>query len=390
MNMDILREIDSIKDESISIRRYLHKNPELSGKEYKTTEYIIEEIEKLGLEYVRPAETGVIAILHGRKSGRVIGLRADIDALPIVEETGLPFASVNEGVMHACGHDAHTASLITAMKLLNRHRDELCGTVKFIFQPSEEYLPSGAESMIKMGDLDDCQAIIGLHVKNDIPAGKISIQAGPRMAASAGIDIRVIGRTGHGGAPYTAVDATVAASAVLMNLQTIASRELSLDDMAIVSIGTFNSGTARNILSGEAVLTGTCRYYSENAIRHVEEAVKRIAEKTAESYRAEAIISVVPSGCEAVINDPELSSFSYRAAAELFGENSMIAYPASGLNEDFSKYGRICPIMYAFVGSANDTEFEPYPLHSPKFRLDEKALRCAAGLYVKTAVEFLK
>ena len=215
-------------------------------------------------------------------------------------------------------------------------------------------------------------------------------QPGPRMAASAGIDITIKGLAGHGGNPSTAVDATVAAAAVLMGLQTIVSRELSLDNMAVVSIGTFNSGTARNVISGNAVLSGTCRYYSEEAVEHVIKAVERIARNTAAAFRAEAEVSVVPSGCKAVINDVALSAMAEKSVAELFGIGALAMYPISGLNEDFSKYQSICPLLYALVGAANNDRFEPYPLHSPKFMLDERCLDYAAGLFVKLAMDFLK
>ena len=175
-----------------------------------------------------------------------------------------------------------------------------------------------------------------------------------------------------------------------MGLQTIVSRELSLDNMAVVSIGTFNSGTARNVISGNAVLSGTCRYYSEEAVEHVIKAVERIARNTAAAFRAEAEVSVVPSGCKAVINDVALSAMAEKSVAELFGIGALAMYPISGLNEDFSKYQSICPLLYALVGAANNDRFEPYPLHSPKFMLDERCLDYAAGLFVKLAMDFLK
>lgn len=387
--IDIRKELADLRDETIQFRRYMHQHPELSGKEYETTERILREIKSLGLEYLRPAPTGVIAVLHGVKEGPVIGLRADMDALPVIEETGLPYASVCPGVMHACGHDAHTASLMAAMKILCNNRDQLRGTVKFIFQPSEEYLPSGAESMMQNGDLDDCEAIFGIHVKSDLPVGKISVQSGPRMAGSAGIRIRVRGKSGHAGMPADAVDATVAGAAILMNLQTIVSRELSLDNMAVVSIGSFHSGNTQNILSGEAIMEGTCRYYSEAAISHVIEAVERISCNTAEAYRAEAEVSVIPSGCGPVINDSRLSVLSENAVKRIFGPDTVAEYPISGLNEDFSKYASICPIMYILIGAQNDDLFEPYPLHSPRLQLDERCMEYAAGTFIELAIEYL-
>ncbi len=387
--MDIFKQTALFKEETIALRRHMHQNPELSGKEFATTELIIKELEKLGIEYIRPAETGVIAIIKGRDNGRVLGLRADIDALPVEEETGLEFSSVNHGVMHACGHDAHTASLMETVKILNLHKDELNGTVKFIFQPSEEFLPSGAEKMVDSGELNDCSAIVGIHVKSDMPVGKISVEPGPRMAASAGVDIKVKGKSGHAGIPSDSVDATVAAAAIVMNLQTVVSRELSLDNMAVLSIGTLNSGTARNVISGEAVLEGTCRYYSDEAIEHVIKAVERIAKCTAGSFRAEAEVSVVPSGCKAVINDSKLAAEGAKTAEKIFGKEALCHYPISGLNEDFSKYSTICPLLYVLIGAQNDSKFEPYPLHSSKLQIDEDCMDYAAAFMAQFALDYL-
>ena len=386
--MDILKETALFKEETVALRRHLHKNPELSGKEFATTELIVKELEKMGIDYIRPTDTGVIAVIKGKENGKVLGLRADMDALPVEEETGLEYASLTKGVMHACGHDSHTASLMAALKILNLHKDELKGTVKFIFQPSEEFLPSGAEKMVKSGALDDCSAVVGIHVKSDMPVGKISVEPGPRMAASAGVDIKIKGKTGHGGTPSTAIDATVAASAVVMNLQTIISRELSLDNMAVLSIGTLNSGAARNVISGEAVLQGTCRYYSNEAIEHLIEAVKRVAQCTASSFRAEAEVSVVPSGCEAVINDAELAAMGAKTAEKAFGKSVLCHYPISGLNEDFSKYNAVCPILYVLIGAQNDEKFQSYPLHSSKFQIDEDCMDYAAGFLAQFAIDY--
>ncbi len=373
---------------TIATRRRFHQYPELSHQEIQTTAYIKEQLEVMGIPYVCPAPTGVIAVIQGAKPGKTMGLRADIDALPIQELNEGPYSSRNPGIMHACGHDAHGAALLTAAKILQELRQQFAGTVKLIFQPAEEHLPSGALAMTAKGHLDDCAAFFGLHVKSDLPVGRITLEEGPRMAASAGIAIRITGKGGHGGQPHQTVDAALTAAAALMNLQTLVSRELDPQKTVVVTIGSFHAGTAKNIIAQEAFLEGTCRFFDPALEEDLRRGITRILSCTAEAYRAKAEVEVSP-GCPAVINDPKLSALGRLAVLALWPEDKLILYPPSAGNEDFSYYARIAPALYVGIGSGNPDKGSDYPHHHPRFDIDEDMLEDAAALYAQYALAFL-
>jgi len=280
------------------------------------------------------------------------------------------------------------AALLTAARILNKMKHSLKGTVKLIFQPSEEYLPSGARAMMEKGDLDDVSAVFGIHVKEDIPTGKVSLEPGPRMAASAGIHIHVKGKGGHGGNPYETVDATVVAASILLNLQTIVSRELNIENSAVISIGTLISGNAKNIISSDAFMEGTCRFYDSKLATILRNSITRIAENTALAYRATAEVDIQP-GCPAVINDEKLSECAGKIVKNFWGADAIVKYPKSGLNEDFSYYAEKAPILYVLVGSMNERKIKPYPQHNSRFNIDEDCLKYATELYVKFAFDYL-
>ena len=370
---------------AVEARRWFHAHPELSNKEFETTRYIIAELEKAGIPYITPAPTGVIAVIEGKEKGKVLGIRADIDALPLQEENDVPYRSQNDGAMHACGHDAHAAGLLATAKALWAVRDSFRGTVKCVFQPAEEYFPSGALAMMSKGDLDDCDAVIGIHVFSHIPAGKICVQPGGLMAASASVNIRVKGKGGHGGMPSESVDAIVVASAIIMNLQPMVSRELDYNDPAVVSIGTLEAGTAKNIVAEEAYMTGTLRYFNNDLIGKLEDSIRRIATHTAAAYRAEAEVEIVP-GLPAVVNDKELSRMAEKVAAQLFGADSLVTVDRSGGCDDFAYYESKAPILYASVGARHDPF---YPQHNPRFDIDERCMEQSTAFFVGFAMEFL-
>ena len=386
LNVNILAE--PLRQYMVDIRRRLHMWPECSGKEYETTAMIKRELEKEGIPYSAPADTGCIAAVRGGREGKVIALRADIDALPIQELTDLPYRSRNEGVMHACAHDGHVAALLAAAKILHQQREHWAGTVKLIFQPSEEYLPSGALGMVESGELGDVSAVMGIHIKNDMLTGQCSVEAGPRMAASAGVDIHIKGKGGHGGAPHEAVDAVVVAAAVISNLQSIASRELDKENSAVISIGSLNAGTGKNIVAEDAYLCGTCRFYDPGLLPVLRESISRITRHTAAAFRAEAAVSV-ELGCPAVINDPLLSEIGERTAEMLWGRQAIVRYPKSNLNEDFSHYAKISPVHYALIGAKNGPDGCNAPHHSPNFTFDEASLPLATQYYVQYALTYL-
>ena len=380
---------ESVYGYAVETRRRFHEHPELSNQEHETTHYIISQLEEMGIPYLTPAPTGVIAVIQGAKPGKVLGIRADIDALPIQELNETPYRSQNDGVMHACGHDAHTASLLATAKALNECRDQLAGTVKLIFQPAEEYFPSGALAMMARGDLDDCDAIIGVHVLSHIPVGKICVEAGGKMAASASLNIKVKGHGGHGGMPHQAVDAIVAASAIVMNLQTMASRELDANNPAVITIGTMQAGTAKNIIAEEAYMTGTMRYYDNDLLDTLGTAARRIADNTAKAFRAEAEVEIVP-GLPAVINDTELSKLSTAVAIDLFGADALFSAERTAGCDDFAYYAEKAPSLYAWVGAKNEEKIPYYPHHNPRFDIDERCMEQTIAYFTGFALSYLK
>lgn len=382
--MDIKKEVDMISNYVIRLRKHFHKYPELSLQEFETSKRIKEELKNMEIPFVSATETGVIAMIGSGE--RVIALRSDMDALRIHEKTEVGYKSVNEGVMHACGHDAHMAALLGAALILKRHEKELNCTVKLIFQPAEE-ICRGAKMICDQCYLDDVSEIFGLHVFGDIPIGKFSIQSGPRMAASDIFKITITGLSGHAGKPHQCVDTTVVGAAIVMSLQTIISREFDPNSSAVVSIGHFTSGSQHNIISGEAFIEGTARTFSHEDGRHIEKSVHRIVEATAAAYHAKAHIDYQRSLHPVVMNDEVVTQKALTAAQKIFPESAFLDMPKIFLGEDFSVYQQRIPGTFAFVGAGNESLGRAYPNHHNCFNIDEKAVTNATQLYVAYVME---
>lgn len=376
---------EKYKDYMVEMRRYFHENPEPSTEEYNTSAKIKEELDKMGISYVSAAGTGVIGTIQGGKPGKTVALRADMDALQVKECTGLPFASKKEGLMHACGHDGHIASLLGAAKILNEIKDEIQGTVKLFFQPAEE-TAWGAKKMIEEGALEDVDGVFGIHIWADIELGKISVEAGPRMASTDLFRIKVTGKGGHGSLPHQGVDAVVAGSAIVMNLQSIVSREISPLETAVVSVGQIKSGSRFNVIAPEAFMDGTTRAFSAEVRGKFHGMIDRIAKNTAAAYRAEAVTEyeyLVP----VTINDERCSKIAEEAVRETFGEEALTTFPKITGSEDFSYFSNEREGVLCFVGTGTENY---YPHHHPKFSVDERALPVAASMYAAYAVNYLK
>ncbi len=369
------------------MRREFHMHPETSLHEERTAARVAEELEKMGIPLVRIAGTGVLGTIHGKFPGKTIALRADMDALEITEKTDLPFKSKNDGVMHACGHDSHTAMLLGGAKILNEIKDQLHGTVKLIFQPAEE-VAQGAKRMIAEGAMEGVDEIFGMHVMGDLPAGKIALHTGPLMAAVDMFKLTIKGKGGHGSMPNYGVDAVVAASAVVMNLQTIASRESSPMEPVVVSVGKFVSGTRFNILADEAVLEGTVRCFSHQVRRQIPEAMERIAKSTAASYRAEAELEYTLLTAPLINVESSVVRARKSVAAILSEDAAVDVVPTTG-GEDFSEYMTNVPGVFAFVGICNEEKDTCYSIHHPKFTVDEDMLKIGAALHAQYAWDFL-
>lgn len=385
MGMDIRKETELIANYVIRMRKHFHMYPEVSMEEYETAARIKEELTALEIPFITVGETGVIGFIG--KGEKVVALRADMDAIRVQEKNEVPYCSKIDGVMHACGHDAHTAALLGAASILKKYEKELHCIIKLIFQPGEENC-RGAKMICDSGQLDDVSAIFGLHVFGDIPCGQISIEEGPRMAASDNFKITLTGRSGHAGKPQQCVDATVAGAALVMNLQSVISREFNPVDSAVITIGKFCSGTTHNVISGEALLSGTARHYSLEVQKHLETSIRRISLATATAYGATSQVDYQRSLHPAVINDPVMTKLAYEAADRIFEKGTLVSIPKMMLGEDFSTYQQRIPGVFAFVGAGNAALGRAYPNHHEHFNIDEKAVLNAVMLHVAFVMEY--
>lgn len=387
ISQKIQHVIKASEDELIAMRRELHANPELPWEEFETTKRIARELDKLGISYRLTEPTGIIAEIQGGQAGKTVALRADIDALPVQELNDIPYKSKVEGKMHACGHDTHTSMLLTAAKALNSVKDELQGNVRLIFQPAEE-LAEGAASMVKQGAMDGVDNVFGMHIWSVLPSGKISCEAGPRMAAADIVKIHFKGKGGHGSLPNQCVDAAVVASSFVMNVQAAVARETHPLDAAVVSIGKMDVGTRFNVIAENATLEGTVRTFTLENRDRIRAAVTRFAEHTAAMYGATVEIDyrhVTPP----VLNEVESSALATAIVKEAFGEDAIIFdRPTTGA-EDFSYYMEKAPGCFAFVGSANPETDSEWAHHHGRFNVDEATLKQGAELYAQYAYNYL-
>lgn len=375
-------------DYQIEMRRHFHENPEVSGKEYETSKTVKAELDKIGVPWVACGlETGVLATIKGDKPGKTILLRGDMDALTVNEQTGLPYASKNEGVMHACGHDCHISMMLTAARILNDMKAELCGTVKLAFQPAEE-IAQGAKSMIEQGAMEGVDGCFGIHVWSDVPSGKVSVEAGSRMAAAGRFVIDVTGKGGHGAAPHQCVDAVVVSAAIVNNLQTIVSREIAPSDPAVVTVGTVKAGTRWNVVAETGRLEGTTRCFSNEVFDAFPERLDRIAKDTAKAFCAEAELSDYEILVPPTINDAHMSAIAEAAARKVMSEDAPIVSPATTGGEDFAYYMKEAPGAIALLGVGNEACGAVWPQHSGNYCVDESALIKGAMLYAQVAMDF--
>ena len=385
--MDVKELVKDVKEYVIDLRREFHMNPEPSWEEIRTSKRVMEELDKMGILHISVAGTGVVAVIKGSQEGKTVALRADMDALRINESNDVPYRSKNPGVMHACGHDGHTAMLLGAAKILNDHKDEIKGTIKLFFQPAEE-TALGAGKLIVEGIMEGVDGIFGIHLWAGLPVGKVSVEAGPRMASADIFKIRVKGSGGHGSMPHQAVDAIVTASAMVMELQSIVSREISPLETAVVSVGIFKSGTGFNIIASEAYLEGTTRSFDPSIRESLPNRIERIAKNTASSHRAEAELEYI-TGTPPVINDESCAAIAQESMRKLFGDESIIEMEKVMGAEDFAMYLEMVPGMMAFVGAQNQEIGACYPHHNERFNIDEESLEIGTALYTQYALDFL-
>jgi len=376
-----------LKSWVIELRRDFHRFPETGFNEVRTSARVEEILRSLDIEVRRPVGTAVVGILRGGAPGKTVALRADMDALEIQEVSKVSYASQNPGVMHACGHDAHTASLLGAARVLAESRETLKGTVVFLFQPAEESL-GGAQSMVNAGVLEGVDAVFGTHVFPQFPAGIYGVVSGPMLAGSASFRIDFKGSGGHGAMPHHAVDALAPACATYSGLQTILTKEMDASDAIVLNIGQLHAGTRLNIVPGEAWMDGTVRYFKPEIGGAIGEKIKRLAEATALAYRTKAEVSY-RIGVSPTVNDPELAALTREVCVNEFGEQSVVSFPPVMGSEDFSCFAARVPGMFVGVGCGNQTKGVIHPNHHPQFDIDEDALDSAAKLYVAFAKAYL-
>ena len=385
---DRLERAGRIAPELIVLRREIHRHPELGRTEWRTAERVERELHVLGIETARIAETGVIGTLRGERSGRCVALRADMDALPMQEETGLPFASENAGIMHACGHDLHVAALLGAARLLASERETLCGSVRFFFQPDEEG-DGGARRMIEAGCMDGVDAVFGAHVAPELPTGTIGVRPGKAYAASNPFDVVVRGRSAHGAEPHLGADAIVAASSIVVALQSLVSRNVSPLDSAVISVGSFHAGTARNILADEARLSGILRCFGSTMRHKLSNRIRQVVEGVAASMGVEAEVQI-QWGYDGIINDLAMTERVCQSAAKLIGAANVAEEVSPSLTtEDFGAFLECAPGSYWHIGVGKRGADNP-PLHNPRFDPDESAIALAAAIHAQIAVDFLE
>ena len=378
--MNIIQEVNQAREQIVKYRQDLHRCPETAFEEYETTAYIKRQLDAMGISYKPLYPTGIVAEIG--KGMEAAALRADIDALKVEEETGCSFGSEHQGYMHACGHDGHAAILLGAAGILKKHEKELSKKVFLVFQPAEE-TAQGAKLVLESGLLEDVKEIFGLHIFSGIEAGKISLEAGPRMAATDWFSIDIRGKSGHAGKPHLCTDASVIAAATVMNLQTIVSRNTDPLDSAVVTVGKMTSGTARNVISGSARIEGTVRTFSEETERMVKERVIEIAAGTAGQLGGEAAVDYPPSSHPPLVNGESTVERAMRGAGKIFSEKDFVHVPPMMLGEDYSNYLKTIPGAFAFVGGGKDQ----FPNHHSRFDMDEKALESGVKLMLAYVME---
>lgn len=396
--MDRLKsDIDEIVPGMVAMRRDLHEHPELAFEEVRTSGIVAQRLQALGLDVQKGvAKTGVVGLLHGEGSGagqpgaKTIAIRADMDALPIYELNEVDYRSTVDGKMHACGHDGHTSIALAVADILSKRRDELNGTVKFLFQPAEEVI-GGAEPMVKEGVMEGVDGVIGLHLISGYPIGRVGVRSGPVFASADRFIVTVRGKGGHAAMPAEAVDPIVIAAYIITTLQTLISRETSPFAPAVVTIGRVEAGMAFNIIPETARLDGTMRAYSqehrEKLIRRIGEVARGVASAMGGSCEVEFL-----DGCPPCVNDAGMTEMVHQAAVEAVGAQYVDSHEdvmTSG-SDDMAHFLNAAPGCYFIVGANNPEKGAKYPHHHPRFNVDEDALPIAVEVLARAALDYLK
>jgi len=377
---------DAIDSQVIAWRRHLHRNPELSFHEYKTADYVEAQLLQMsGLTVSRPTPTSVLAVLPGLAGpGRTVLLRADMDALPIQEESGVDFESETPGVMHACGHDGHTAMLLGAVQTLVAEQAELHGELRFIFQHAEELFPGGAQQLVDVGVMDGVDVVVGTHLFSSIPVGQVALKSGPLMAAPDVFELTIVGRGGHGAMPHETVDPIVIGAHVVTALQAIVSRQRDPLEPAVVSVTTFHAGKAHNVIPNTATLTGTVRTFDADLRLKIPLQMEQLVQGVTAGFGATYSFEYV-NGYRATVNDAGVTDTLREVVCSVLGDQALVeAKPTMG-GEDFSAYLTKAPGAFILIGCRNEELGITFPHHHPQFSIDEQALHHGVKIYVGAA-----
>ena len=389
--LKIKEESKSISDWIVKIRRELHEHPELMYEEFRTSELIRRELDKLDIQYIHPiAETGVLASI-GNGNGPCVALRADMDALPIHEETDVPFKSKIDGKMHACGHDCHVSMLLGAAKLLKNKESEINGTIKLLFQPAEEG-GAGGKLMREEGALEnpEVERIFGLHVWPQMPSGQIGSREGTFLAATSSLSLTVKGVGGHAAVPQLAKDPVLTSARIITNLQSIISRELDPLESGVVSITVINGGNASNVIPSEVKVKGTLRSLTMDGLKELQKRVKEIAEGIAQTHGCEATVEYVGNDYPPTVNDSEMWKFAKNVGIELLGNDNVSDLDAVMGGEDFAYYTEKVKGCFVVLGMNNPDIDATYSVHHPMFKADEDALHIGTALHTIFALKSLE
>ncbi|AWX54803.1 MULTISPECIES: M20 family metallopeptidase [Brevibacillus] len=379
------KAVEEIKDQVIAWRRYLHENPELSFHEEKTAQFVYETLLTFGnLEVSRPTKNSVMARLIGSEPGKVLAMRADMDALPITEENTFEFVSKNPGVMHACGHDGHTSMLLGTAKLLSGMKDQIKGEVRFFFQHAEEVYPGGAEEMVQAGVMDGVDMVIGTHLWSTMEFGTVGICPGPMMAAPDTFWITVLGKGGHAALPHETIDSIAIAAQVVTNLQHVVSRNADPLDNLVLSVTQFVGGTTHNVIPGAVEICGTVRSFDKNLRESVPGLMERVIKGITEAHGAGYKFKY-EFGYRPVINDAEVTKLMEEVVEESLGAEWVEHMRPTMGGEDFSAFQQKAPGCFFYVAAGNKEKGITYPHHHPRFTIDEDALEVGVKMFVNAA-----
>ncbi|MGG1368151.1 M20 family metallopeptidase [Priestia megaterium] len=387
--------VDQTREDMVEWRRYIHQNPELSFHEEKTSQFVYETLQSFGnLKVTRPTKTSVMARLVSEYPGKTVAFRADMDALPIQEENTFEFISKNPGVMHACGHDGHTAILLSTAKILSSLKNQIKGEVRFLFQHAEEMPPGGAIQMVEAGVMDGVDKVIGLHFLPTMEVGSLAIGSGPMQSAVDNFDIKIIGKGGHGASPHETIDSLTIAAQVVTNLQHIVSRNTDPFDTLALSVtkingGAIDSSTAYNVIPETIELGGTVRSFNTKLLGSIPNLMERVIKGITDAHGGTYEFTY-RKGYRPVINDKQVTDDVKESLIEAFGEEAIRKAKPIMPGEDFSEFLQKAPGTFFYIGAGNSSKGIVYPLHHPRFTIDEDALAIGVKAFINIAFKLLE